>query len=474
MKLILIDIDDTITEETEFLTKYAPNFLKEKFNLSGEISNESGYDLVEKYGLVSQLIAKNVPETVALQQANKINQMFWNTYFLKYMFYPLKSDSKEIIDYFHKHDYLIYFVSLRGKKTTKQENFRQKITRTLIVPFLTFCQLKCNRIKFSKIIMVENEQEKGIVLEKLKPRIFFDDSIKVIESLEDTGTTKIVCVTAPHNRQHDFSKNVLRLNFTSEEIAINSRSLRIKEKFVAPNTTKLRIIKKFTNFNYYFYRILTKKYFTKRLKPLVFDDFNVRSTTCSIVYYSNHRNVKDPIVFFTQLKTPTHFMALKRMFEFGDNMFGDGCVFGAQLTTYFVKVLGALPIARTTDLNFLSTTLTTLKKSHILIENRASMVIFPEGTINRNPEQDGQLLKFKSNKVFELVHQGKALAVPTAISWVPSNYNLEHSVIIRFMEPIDTSFLTVNEIKEICNNAIEIGLLENEKLIENMKSNSRK
>ena len=140
---IIFDIDDTITRETEFMMKYAPKYLKNKYNLDFKIINPNGYDVADVFGVEKILKDNNYPGNIE-EEVKKINSSFWNKYFLKYMFYPLKPDTKKIIDNLINKGYKINFVSLRGKKTHETENMKQKFVRKKIVPFLTKMQLKFN------------------------------------------------------------------------------------------------------------------------------------------------------------------------------------------------------------------------------------------------------------------------------------------------------------------------------------------
>ena len=99
MKL-LFDIDDTITNETEFMLKYASGYLKKKFGIDFSVSNPYGYDVSEVFGIRDYLEKNNYSLENLENELKKINIEFWNKFFVKYIFYPIKKDVAKTTKYF--------------------------------------------------------------------------------------------------------------------------------------------------------------------------------------------------------------------------------------------------------------------------------------------------------------------------------------------------------------------------------------
>ena len=215
---VVFDIDDTITKETEFMLKYAPSFLMKKYNIQAKVVNPNGYNVDEVYGIRNILTSRGVKARDLDRETKKIVDSFWNKYFLKYMFYPLKDDTKIITEVLKKKGYKINFVSLRGKKTIDKLNPIEKLVRLGIVPFLTKMQLKLNGIKYDKLYLVESNKDKLRIAEDLNAKMMFDDNVELLESVIHSIP---VCVETPHNVNHAFeNRNIRRTKFKVEEVSI--------------------------------------------------------------------------------------------------------------------------------------------------------------------------------------------------------------------------------------------------------------
>ena len=114
---VVFDIDGTITNETEFMLKYAPRYLKKKFNKDFKVVHPNGYDVSEVFGVGEFLTQLGYEKEEVEKKIKNINSGFWNKNFIKYMFYPIKSDAKKIVADLKEKDCKITFASLRGKRT---------------------------------------------------------------------------------------------------------------------------------------------------------------------------------------------------------------------------------------------------------------------------------------------------------------------------------------------------------------------
>lgn len=468
---LLFDIDDTITNETDFMIKYAPIYLKKKYGLNVQVVNPHGYDVVEVFGLKEKL-KDNAKFYLNLEaKLEEINKSFWNKYFIKYIFYPIKKDARKIICDLRNRGYKINFASLRGKKTKEKESLKDKFVRTKIVLFLTKLQLKLNHIKYDKLILVEKNEDKINIANELNAKIVFDDNVEVLEKVQNSVA---VCVKASHNVNVNFkNENVVKLPFSFEAINNFVAECEDKKRFIKSGKrkiSKLKIYKKaLTETTYRLLRTCSKHKIIKEFKPLVIGEDNLPKFKGPNMFVGNHRNIKDPLIIISLLKNPTHFAALKRMFEYNDNLFGKvGKNLGTVATTWFVKSMGALPIARPTDEDYRKVNLKTFRDIMDYLDSDSSVTIYPEGTLNRNPKEDGNILPLKSDQTFRVAENGRAIIRPVAIVWVPKEIKIENRVLIAFLKPINTYGLKTEQILERWHNSVNGAIDSMNKIIEEL------
>lgn len=447
---VIFDIDDTITNETEFMKRYAPSYIKKKFNIDVEIKDSNGYNINEVYGLRETLEKEGLPEEKINTNLEKITNGFWSSHFLKYMVYPIKKDTSKIIEQLYKDGYKVEFVSHRGKKTKEKEGFKDKLIRLKIVPLLTRFQLGINKIKYDKLTLVETVEEKVNYINNEKSSLVFEDQASIINMISDF--IKVVCVKTQHNENINFNReNIVKVSFEYSDVMDCLKDL--KKGSLKPKQRKQKIKglilynKLFTELFYVLARNMTKRKIIKTFNPLVIGKENLPKEKGANIFVGNHRNVKDPLIAIAMLKNPVHFAALKRMFENGENIFGIvGKNAGTIATTFFVKAIGALPIARSSDKNYRLINLQTFSYFKDYLELNSGIVFYPEGTLNKNPKENGNILPLKSKKIFKLAENGKAVIRPMAIVWTSKNSNIDNKVIISFLKPIYTDGLQEIEI----------------------------
>ena len=225
----------------------------------------------------------------------------------------------------------------------------------------------------------------------------------------------------------------------------------------------------FTENMYVLLRTFSKKKVINSLKPLVIGQENLPDFKGPNIFVSNHRNIKDPIITIAFLKNPTHFAALKRMFDNNENMFGKvGKNIGTYATTIFVKSMGCLPIARPTDENYRTINISTFTKIKEYLSMNSAVAIYPEGTINRKPDENGNILPLKSDQIFKLSRNGNAIIRPVAIIWVPKEANIENRVLLAFLKPIYTKGLTTEEISERWKKSVDVAIDAMNKIVEEL------
>lgn len=459
---VLFDIDGTITREAEFMVKYAPKYLKKKFNTDFKVVNENGYSVSEVFGVDVFLIQLGYDAKEVEEKTKEINSGFWNKNFIKYMFYPIKSDTKKIIDDLKEKDSKIIFASLRGKPTKDNETYKDIFIRTKIVPFLTKMQLKINHIAYDDVILVEDNMEKIYIAQEKSVKMVFDDNVQVLENVDKNMIP--VCIKEPHNELVQFkNENVVRISLEYEEVSrlVKEKGLLKRNNSYKDKLKSLTIYQKLgTEIMYKIVRNIGKGFVLKKYNPFIIGEENLPKEKGANVFIGNHRNIKDPLITMISLKNPTHFAALKRMFEYNENMFGTvGKNMGTLVTTLFVKSMGALPVARPTDTNYIMTNLQTFKYVEEYLENNSSFAIYPEGTLNRTPEKDGNILSLKSDYAFKIAENGKAVVRPVAVVWVPDEIDIENRVFIAYLKPIHTENMKASQIRkawdEAMNNAID-------------------
>ncbi len=473
---LVFDIDDTITNETGFMIKYAPKYLKKKYKYDFFVQNPYGENLSEVFGVSKFLEEKGYSKSEIEKEVNEVNSKFWTKYFIKYIFYPLKQDASKIINKLKEKGYKINFVSLRGIKTHNDENNLQKFIRKSIVPFITKIQLKLNRIKYDKLILVEKNEEKLEIARKLNANYVFDDNIEVLKSLDESMIA--ICIEAPHNIKIDLSQEkIARIPFKAdsiEDIIRKSNKQKKLPKFLESKQNEVKELKLYQKvYTELFYKLIRgvgKNQVIKTFKPIVLGEENIPTKKEATVFIGNHRDVKDPLITISFLKNPVHFAALKRMFEYNENIFGPvGKNIGTVATTLFVKSIGALPIARPNNENYIFTNLQTFKYIEDYLNANSSIAIYPEGTLNRNPDQNGNILPLKSLYSFQIAENGKAVVRPISIVWIPKNVKSDNRVIISFLKPIYTNGLKSKEIAEIWKKSVNESIEAINEMIEKME-----
>ena len=472
---IVFDIDNTITKESEFIIKNGKKYLEKKYNLEFEVKNYNGSCLSEIFDLYNFFKDNYATEEEILNECKKEDKLYNKKYFLKYVFYPLHEEAYEIIKELNKNNHSVSFITLRGIKHNVDEKFFDFFIRKIVVTFLTKLQLKINRISYDKVYFVETNEEKKKIVEKIGASVAFDDNVDVINSYSDIDVIPY-CIEVNHNINCNFDNERVEKTPLNKDIILsyikkydkeysNLKKENTKTKQNTNHKSKkiknLKIYNKFATESFYkLVRFCGKGFVLKIFNPLVIGQENLPDKKGKNLFVGNHRNIKDPLITIALLKNPTHFAALKRMFDYNENIFGKvGKNPGTLVTTLFVKSMGALPIARPSDENYMRTNFQTFKYIEEYLSLDSSVAIYPEGTLNKHPQIDGNLLPLKSNHSFKLAENGKAVVRPVAIVWVSEEIDIENKVILAFLKPIYTEGLKVSEIADIwqksMNNALE-------------------
>ena len=430
---IVFDIDDTITDETGFVMKYAPSYLTRRYKINPIIKNPYGYNLSEIFGLDDK----------------HIENSFWNHYFILYLFQPLKSGVKQTINNLKEAGYNIYFVSKRGKKTKETDTFINKFIRTEMIPFLTWAQLTLNHINYNQIKIVQTDEEKIDFIRKLRPVFVFDDQLNILQKA--SKFTKAVCMETSHCPEQ-FSSEIIKVSsfYKVSDIVLNNRTLSRDKKNRAKNKYKYVKRKEYilTESFYKIIRFVSKNFLLIKYKPIVHGKELIPCDKRAVVFVGNHRNNLDPLIATLFIKRPVHWAALLRLFEAKENLFGRNDIWlYRKLSSCIIKWIGAFPIARPEDTNYRNINVLSLFKMEEYINHGSSIGFFPEGTINRNPEKQN-VLPLASDVVFSIARRNEVWIQPFSIVWAPKGVNVLNKCIITFSNPIETCGMNTAEIRE--------------------------
>lgn len=446
MKIAIFDIDDTITYESDFLRKYGPKFL-EKENLKAIIVDERGYCLDEIYGLRDQFMERGYSLKEAEVETNKLVDKFWKLYFIKYNFCRIRPGVSNLINELKKNGYQIHILSLRGKRqkgSTLNGNVQFEM-----VSKITKLMLRMNHIYYDRLRLVSDLKEKLDYIKYCFPEILFEDQISIIKNI-DRRIVRVL-ISNIHNLDKDLPEGIIRLNNYIDCLPIKKFITHINNDGVRKNF-KIKLID--------FLQYITKKivgwYFCIRFQPIVIGEDNI-PLKGSMIFVGNHRNNLDPIFISITSHKAIHWAALLRLFQGKEDVFStkSGKI-RKKLFSKFICYMGALPIARPTDSNYVNINIKTISHLALLLRMGASVGFFPEGTINREPLEN-DILPLKSNRVFRMAVETDSYVQPFSIVWIPDELGIRNKLIITYAIPINAHNREKKEVRdlwqevEICN-----------------------
>lgn len=483
MKLVIFDIDDTIVNETNFMRDNAELFLKRNYGIDASIINPNGYDLKETYGLVNHFMQLGYDEEEANKKSDEINATFWNKNFLKYCMQPIKPGVKDTVKVFRDNGYKIYFLSLRGKATNKK-TFINNFIRLKVVPFLTSLQLKRGKIVYDELKMVKTNQSKVEFINAMQPDYIFEDQPEVIRKINKGP--KIYCIKTPHNEKNFFQNVVFsmaefdykKIRTEVEEDQKHSEIIR-KTSFLAKGVTantnflnKLYIRKILTEGFYTVITVIGRLFFFKKYYPIVKGNENIPAKG-AVAFIGNHRNKLDPAVVAVSSCRKIHWGALLRMFQGKESLFSlRKNPISCYISAAFITAMGAVPIARNTDENYFKINMNSMKRLHQMLTWVGAIGLFPEGTLNRDPQKQN-VLPLKSNGIFRLIKDNDGIIETFSIVWIPKELNIKNRVIINYGMPINTRNRNVKEISSTWEEMINCGIEASNKLIDELKKIDR-
>lgn len=470
MKTAIFDIDDTIVAETEFMLKYAPRFLMERYSLNPKVVNPFGYGLNEVYNLTECFRQLGYGEDSAAEKSRQISQEFWNRNFVKYCRQPLKPGVKETIEALRCSGYRIIFVSLRGKKSSLHASALEDYMRFRAVMLLTASQLSRGGVQYDLLKLVESKEQKIEFINAMNPDCVFEDQVDVINGI--SAKAKIFYVSAPHNCGAVLSKNVIRIEkFQAQAIEQITSAPPAPKDSERKSAAGKRVVKEKSIRNPSY----LKKIFTEaacllvskagtpimrcRYHPIVRGKDNIPRSG-AVVFAGNHRNKLDPVIIGGTSNRSIHWGALLRMFQGKENLFSPTKnPVPCYLSAAFITMMGAVPIARNTDQNYLKINLESIRALYQILAWGGAVGLFPEGTLNRKPEECN-ILPLKSDRVFRMASDMDGLIQPFSIVWIPKEIGIKNRVILNYGMPINCEERTGKETYDLWYNAVDKGIEE--------------
>ncbi|MCH5274005.1 MAG: 1-acyl-sn-glycerol-3-phosphate acyltransferase, partial [Lachnospiraceae bacterium] len=210
----------------------------------------------------------------------------------------------------------------------------------------------------------------------------------------------------------------------------------------------------------------------KKYYPIVKGNENIPAKG-AVAFIGNHRNKLDPAVVAVSSCRKIHWGALLRMFQGKESLFSlRKNLISCYISAAFITAMGAVPIARNTDENYLKINMNSMKKLYQMLTWGGAIGLFPEGTLNRDPQKQN-ILPLKSNRIFRLIKDNDGIIETFSIVWIPKELNIKNRVIINYGMPINTRNRNVKEILNTWEEMINCGIEESNKLIDELNKIDR-
>ncbi len=212
------DIDGTLTNFEKFIFDNAISYMKKNFNMA--VVNDNGYDLDEVFDIENQLLAKGYSAIDAAAKAKKILNDFWEKYYPKYILEPFRNGVKENINKLYEEGNEIFIISSRKKAT--ESNFKGGFVRNSVK-----AQFLLNNVKYHKMILLANDEDKLQAIEDNYIDIMVDDKPEMLKKV--ARFTDAVCINSNYNITHDLPNNVKRVDSYDDYAVYNVINDMIKE-----------------------------------------------------------------------------------------------------------------------------------------------------------------------------------------------------------------------------------------------------
>jgi uncharacterized HAD superfamily protein len=195
------DIDGTLTNFEKFVFDHAISYMQKNFGMA--VVNNNGYDLDEVFDIENQLLSRGYSAVEASTKAKKILNEFWEKYYPKYILEPFRNGVKENINKLYEEGNEIFIISSRKKAT--ENNFKGGFVRNSVK-----AQLLLNNVKYHKMILLANDEEKLQAIEDNYIDIMVDDKPEMLKKV--ATFTDAVCINSLYNINHDLPSKVQRVD----------------------------------------------------------------------------------------------------------------------------------------------------------------------------------------------------------------------------------------------------------------------
>lgn len=223
-----------------------------------------------------------------------------------------------------------------------------------------------------------------------------------------------------------------------------------------------------TEATYQLVRIPVKQSVLKAYKPIILNA-NVVPNDGPIIFTPNHRQTGDAFLMLAAIEESVHWMALKRFFTGEDSICNNSKnPILRGLTAGIFRGIGAVPVIRDQDRDRYPgmDNAESMKEFDSYLKAGASIGIFPEGTTNKQPDQ--QNLTKPKTSAFYFAKENKTWVQPISIVWVPKELNISNRAIINFREPFNAGEMKLTDISDRWIETVNEGIEENNKIIESL------
>ena len=340
----------------------------------------------------------------------------------------------------------IHLLSLRGKNTDLKGTGG-------IVRLITKGMLKRNKVSYDKLVLVQTKKEKLEYIKYYNPQILFEDQPPILNAVPKS--IRRICILSKHNENEDFQEGTICIS-DYEESRADIVSI-VDKAVTARNRKDIKTMA--VDLVQLCAKSIGKWYFLMKFKPIIYGAGNIPSNG-SVIFAGNHRNKLDPVFISISSGKSIHWAALLRMFQGKESLFhADSGKLRRVMSAKFITAMGALPIARPTDENNMEINLKTIKQLKNLLNMGAAVGFFPEGTINRKPE-DVNILPLRSNRVFRMAKETDSYIQPFSIVWIPKELGGKNRLVIKYSKPINPYNRSSREIGELWKETVEEGIIQ--------------
>lgn len=208
-------------------------------------------------------------------------------------------------------------------------------------------------------------------------------------------------------------------------------------------------------------RTIGKPFVKAKFNPIILNT-EVIPEDGPMIITPNHRQTLDPFFIGVATKKSIHWAALKRFFTAEDSIFNNSknpilC----KTTALLFRGIGAVPIDREKP------NIDSVKKLNAYLKAGSTIGIFPEGTTNKNPDQQ-DLLELHL-ELLRLAERNDAWVQPVSVVWIPKNSNIKNRVIINFRTPFKVGGMSKDEASAMLIDAMQSGIDENKKIINDLQ-----